>query len=224
LGMTVTGHIPNSLSLLAAVDSGMDQVAHLPLRGDPQSDSVKKVIEHLRARGTVIDPTASWGEIGGHSASESVQNFQPVLQHLPPAFVQTRVASWGSATVDTATAHARLARSLSAIRALYDAGVPIIAGTDEGVPGFSVYREIELYAMAGIPPLDAIRSATSVSAKAMGVDKDVGTIEPGKRADLLVLDANPLDKISNIRTVKFVMKDGRLYESAALWRAAGFAP
>jgi imidazolonepropionase-like amidohydrolase len=224
LGMTVTGHIPNSLSLLAAVDSGMDQVAHLPLRGDPQSDSVKRVIAHLRAKGTVIDPTASWGEIGGHSTSESVQNFQPVLQHLPPALIQSRVASWGSATVDSATAHARLARTLLAIRALHDAGVPIVAGTDEGVPGFSVYREIELYVMAGMTPLDAIRSATSVSAKAMRVDKDVGTIEPGKRADLLVLDANPLDNISNIRTLKLVMKDGRLYESAALWRAAGFTP
>lgn len=224
LGMTVTGHIPNSLSLLAAVDSGMDQVAHLPLRGDPQSDSVKRVIEHLRSRGTVIDPTASWGEIGGHSTSESVQNFQPVLQHLPTVLVQTRVASWGSATTDSATAHLRLSRTLSAIRALHDAGVPIVAGTDEGVPGFSVYREIELYVMAGIPPLDAIRSATSVSAKAMRVDKDVGTIEAGKRADLLVLDANPLDNIANIRTVKFVMKDGRVYESAALWRVAGFVP
>jgi imidazolonepropionase-like amidohydrolase len=224
LGMTVTGHIPNSLSLVAAIDSGMDQVAHLPLRGDPRSDSVKRVIAHLRAKGTVIDPTASWGEIGGHSTAESVQNFQPVLQHLPPALIQSRVSTWGSATVDTATAHARLARTLSAIRALHDAGVPIVAGTDEGVPGFSVYREIELYVMAGMTPLDAIRSATSVSAKAMRADKDVGTIEAGKRADLLVLDANPLDNVSNIRSVKLVMKDGRLYESAALWRAAGFTP
>jgi imidazolonepropionase-like amidohydrolase len=56
------------------------------------------------------------------------------------------------------------------------------------------------------------------------VDADVGTIEKGKRADLLVLDANPLDNISNIRTVRFVMKDGRMFESAALWTAAGFTP
>jgi imidazolonepropionase-like amidohydrolase len=224
LGMTVTGHIPNSLSLSAAVDSGMDQVAHLPLRGDPASDSVKRVIQHLRDKGTVVDPTASWAEIGGHSTAEPLDNFQPVVKHLPTTFVQTRAAGWGAANVDSATAHQRLARTLVAIRALHEAGVPIIAGTDEGVPGFSVYREIELYAMAGFTPMDAIRAATAVPAVAMGVGKDVGTIERGKRADLLVLDANPLDNISNIRSVRLVMKDGRLYDSAALWRGAGFTP
>ncbi len=72
--------------------------------------------------------------------------------------------------------------------------------------------------------MEALQSATSVSARAMRVDKDVGTIEKGKRADLLVLDANPLDDISNIRSVRFVMKDGRMFESAALWRVAGFRP
>jgi imidazolonepropionase-like amidohydrolase len=197
LGMSVTGHLPRSLSITAAVDSGMDQFAHLPIRGDAESDSTKAVIAYLRAHGTVIDPTESWNEIGGHSREESVQTFQPVLQHLPPPFVQFRVANWGSATIDTATAHSRLGRSLATIRALHAAGVPIVAGTDEGIPGFSVYREI---------------------------DKQVGTIEPGKHADLLVLDKNPLDEISNIRTARYVMHDGRLYETAALWKVAGFTP
>ena len=148
----------------------------------------------------MIDPTASWNEIGGHSTAEPLQNFQPVVQHLPPPFVQFRVAGWGNPDVDTATAHARLARTLRTIRALHEAGVPIVAGTDEGVPGFSVYREIELYIKAGMTPIDAIRSATSVSAKAMGVGQRGRDDRAGKRADLLVLDANPLDNISNIRT------------------------
>jgi len=199
-------------------------VAHMPIRGDARSDSVRAVIAHLRARGTVIDPTESWAEIGGHSTAEPLQHFQPVTQHLPSTFMQFRAASWGLPNVDTATAHARLGRSLAMIRALHEAGVPIVAGTDEGVPGFSVYRELELYVMAGMSPIDALRSATAVSAKAMRADKDVGTIEPGKRADLLVLDANSLDDIANVRTVRLVMKDGRLFDSAALWRAVGFNP
>ncbi len=224
LGMTVTGHLPRALSVTAAVDSGMDQFAHLPVRGDPQSDSTKKVIAFLRAHGTVIDPTESWNEIGGHSRDESVQAFQPVLQHLPPPFVQFRVANWGSATIDTATAHSRLQRSLATIRALHEAGVPIVAGTDEGIPGFSVYREMELYVMAGFSPMDALRAATAVPAAALRMDKEVGTIEAGKHADLLVLDKSPLDDISNIRTSRYVMHDGRLFENAALWKVAGFTP
>lgn len=223
LGMTVTGHVPTSLSLLAAVDSGMDHIAHQPVRGDPESDSVRQVIAQLKEHGTVIDPTASWGELLGHSTAEPVTNLQPVLQHLPPVLAQ-RIAAMGTPNVDTATAHARLARTLAIIRALYDAGVPIVPGTDEGVPGFSLYRELELYVKAGMTPMDAIRSATAVSARAMRLDEKVGTLEPGKLADLLVLDANPLDDIANIRRVRLVMKGGVLYDSAALWRAAGFQP
>ena len=224
LGMTVTGHIPTSLSLLAAIDSGMDQVAHQPIRGEVGSDELNATIEHLKQHGTVIDPTASWNEIGGHSQAEPLQSFQPVTQHLPPVFMQTRAASWGSANPDTVAPHQRLARSLATTRALHDAGVPIIAGTDEGVPGFSVYREIELYVMAGFTPMEALRAATAVPARAMHMDKELGTVEAGKRADLLVLDANPLEKISNIRSVRFVMKDGQLFDSAALWKAVGFTP
>jgi len=64
----------------------------------------------------------------------------------------------------------------------------------------------------------------AVAAQAMRVDADVGTIEKGKRADLLVLDGNPLENISNIRSARFVMKDGKMFESAALWTEAGFKP
>ena len=223
LGMTVTGHVPTSLTLLAAVDSGMDQIAHLPVRGDPQSDSVRHIIAELKRHGTVIDPTVSWGELLGHSTAEPVTNLQPVLHHLPPVLA-LRIAAMGAPNVDTATAHARLARTLAIIRALHEAGVPIVPGTDEGVPGFSIYRELELYVKAGMTPMEAIRSATAVSARAMRLDEKVGTLEAGKLADLLVLDANPLEDISNIRRVRLVMKGGSLYDSAALWRAAGFRP
>ncbi len=220
-GMTVTGHIPVSMTLSAAIEAGMDQVAHLPIRADLASDSGKRMIAQFVKRRTVFDPTASWNEIGGHSTAEPLEHFQPGAPHMPSVFLQFRASGWGSATIDSATAHTRLARSLANIRILHDAGVPIVAGTDEGVPGFSVYRELELYVMAGFTPMDAILSATSVSAKAMKVDRDVGTIQPKMRADLIVLDANPLDAISNIRSLRYVMKDGALYERESLWKVAG---
>jgi imidazolonepropionase-like amidohydrolase len=81
---------------------------------------------------------------------------------------------------------------------------------------------MELYVMAGFTPMEALMSATSVAARAMGVDGVVGTLAVGKTADLLVLDANPIDNISNVRRLGLVMRNGSLYESAALWRAAGF--
>lgn len=221
LGMTVTGHVPNALTLTAAVDSGMDQVAHLPIRGDANSDSVQRQIAHLKARGTVVDPTASWGEILQHSTSEPVEHFQPGINHLPPVLAQ-RIGAMGLANVDSATAHARLARTLGVIGALHAAGVPVVVGTDEGVPGFSVYREIELYVAAGFSPIDAIRAASAVGAKAMGIDARVGTVEAGKLADLVVLDGDPTTRISDIRRVELVMKGGELFRSADIWRAAGF--
>jgi len=221
LGMTVTGHVPRALTLLAAIDSGMDQVAHLPIRGDPESDSVRALIDSLRVRGTVVDPTASWGELLGHSTAVPVSAFQPGVAYLPPVLAQ-RITAMGAAHLDTATARAQLARTLRIIGQLHDAGVPVVAGTDEGVPGFSVYRELELYAAAGFTPMEALRAATAVPARAMGLSDEVGTLEPGHRADLVVLDANPLEAIENIRTVRLVMKRGTLYRSADLWRAAGF--
>src|SRR5439155_15143919 len=88
--------------------------------------------------------------------------------------------------------------------ALHRGGVPVVAGTDVGVPGHTLHRELELYVKAGMTPLEAIQAATITPARVMKLDSEVGTIESGKRADLIVLDANPLDNISNIRKIRFV--------------------
>ena len=94
--------------------------------------------------------------------------------------------------------------------------------TSKGVPGLSLLRELELYVEGGMSPLEAIQATTIVPARVMRLDKDTGTIEVGKRADLVVLSANPLEKISNIRTAQWVVANGRLYDCAALWKAAGY--
>lgn len=221
LGMTVTGHVPVALTPMAAVDSGMDHIAHLPIRGDVGSDSVKRQIAHLREKGTVMDPTLSWGELLQHSAAEPVASFQPGVAHLPPVLAQ-RINAMGATNVDPPTAHARFARTLGIVRAMHDAGIPLVVGTDEGVPGFSVYRDVELFTQFGMTPLEAIQSASIVGARAMGVADSLGTLEPGKLADLIVLDGNPLEQVSNIRNVELVMKGGTLYRSRDIWRAISF--
>jgi imidazolonepropionase-like amidohydrolase len=72
--------------------------------------------------------------------------------------------------------------------------------------------------------MQAIQAATLAPARAMRLDADGGTLTPGKRADLVVLDADPLADVRHVRRVRWVVRGGRMYESAALWRAAGFAP
>jgi imidazolonepropionase-like amidohydrolase len=73
-------------------------------------------------------------------------------------------------------------------------------------------------------PIDAIRSATIVPARAMGLDSETGTLEVGKEADIAILDRNPLLDIRNLRTVSAAMTHGDFYESAPLWRSADFQP
>jgi len=117
-----------------------------------------------------------------------------------------------------------LQADLALIGALHKAGVPIVVGTDQNIPGFSVYREIELYHEAGFTPMEALQAATIVPARVMKVDATSGSLEVGKRADLDVLDANPLDDIHNVRTVRQVLANGVLYDPKPLWESVGFKP
>jgi len=221
--MTVTGHVPNGMTIVQAAEAGMDQVAHLAIRGEAGTDDVTKTIAVLKARGTVIDPTQSWNELLGHAAGTPVSAFQPGLEKVPPPLNRI-FSNAGAAGIDAATARTRLERGLRIVKALRDAGVPVVAGTDEGVPGHSVHREIELYVEAGFTPMQALQAATIVSARAMKLDAELGTIEKGKRADMVVLNANPLDAIRNIRNVRWTISSGRVYDAAALWRSARFTP
>jgi adenine deaminase len=90
--------------------------------------------------------------------------------------------------------------------------------------GFALHRELELYVKAGMTPLEAIQAATITPARVMKLDNEVGTIEAGRRADLIVLDASPVENISNIRKVRLVVTQGRLFDCAKLWEIVGFQP
>lgn len=102
--------------------------------------------------------------------------------------------------------------------------MPIVAGTDQAVPGHSLHREIELYVQAGFTPMEAIQAATLVPARVMGLGKDAGTVEKGKRADLILINGNPLDDIRNTRNVEYVITNGTMYHTAELWQSVGFKP
>jgi imidazolonepropionase-like amidohydrolase len=223
LGMTVTGHVPASMTLESVVTAGMDQIAHLPIRGEATDPEVVKTIAFLKAHGTVLDPTQSWGELLGHALGTPIAAFQSGITKVPPP-LNRLFSNAGAADIDAAEARRRVERGLRIVKALRDAGVPVVAGTDEGVPGHSVHREIELYTEAGFTPLQALQSATIVPARVMKLDRELGTIEAGKRADLAILDGNPLDDIHNVRRVRWTVSNGRMYEAAALWKSVRFTP
>ena len=111
------------------------------------------------------------------------------------------------------------------LRRLAAGGVTIAAGTDAGTVGNlhgpALHRELELMADAGLPPLAIIRAATLGGATAMRRAADLGTIEPGKLADLVVLDADPLADITNTRRIHRVVKGGEIFDPDALMRSMG---
>ena len=157
-----------------------------------------------------MDPTQSWNELSGHPAATPLDDFLPGVARLPPPLARM-FASMSGAQRRSAGDHR--ARQLDVVRLLkeaVDAGLLVVAGTDKGVPGFSLQRELELYVEGGMTPLQALQTATIVPARAMKIDKDVGTLEVGKRADFVVLGANPLENISAIRDARRVATNGRL--------------
>jgi len=102
-------------------------------------------------------------------------------------------------------------------RRLHEAGVTVAMGTDAGNPGTlhgpSVYREMELLSMAGMSPGEVLTASTRNAAEAMGRAGDLGTLEPGKLADLVVLEENPLDSVANFTSVSRVVKGGWVVRS-----------
>jgi imidazolonepropionase-like amidohydrolase len=168
-----------------------------------------------------MDPTESWNELSGHPASIPLSEMLPGVDRLPlPLARMFSSMSWGAGEADQFKTRQRA--TLALLKDAVDAGLLVVAGTDKGVPGFSLQREIELYVDGGMTPLQAIQAATIMPARAMRIDKDVGTIEVGKRADFVVLAANPLENIRNIRTARYVVTNGRMYDCDVLWRLAGY--
>ena len=252
LGMTVTGHVPFGMNAFEAVKAGLDQINHfgfIPLvmiseaekariekesAGDffltlsrvtnavrPNSIEARRAMEFLKEHGTVLDPTMAGFELMVHNQGESIESFEPGITKVPPQLA-SEINVLGM-PADRAGIHQQaFVSGLSILGALHKAGVRIVAGTDTTVPGHSLHRELELYVKAGFTPMEAIRAATIVPAETMNLEREAGTIEPGKRADIILVDADPLENIANIRKVSAVVTRGHLYHSKALWQSVGF--
>jgi imidazolonepropionase-like amidohydrolase len=239
LGMTVTGHIPEGLDAYQGVAAGMDQINHVQyvydvMRPPPAADGTRarvdlksararRAIAFLRAHHTVVDPTLAIEEWILHPARQPFEDLEPGVTKVAPE-LRAQLSHAGAPAEREAAAADRLGDLERIVGALYRAGIPIVAGTDQTVPGYSLHRELELYVAAGLTPMQAIQAATVVPARVMHLEREVGTVAAGKRADLLVVDGEPLRRISDLRRVRLVVSNGRRYEPAPLWRSVGFTP
>jgi hypothetical protein len=231
--MTVTGHVPRALTTMEGIEAGMDQLNHLNyatsvLRGpgtqrvDLNSGDFLKGIRFLLDHHTVVDPTIGWGEMAAHPQELDIASFEPGILKAPFT-LDARYRGMGG-TESTEQFRTRQRESLAVIHALYKAGVPIVPGSDTGLVGYGLHRELELYAEAGMTPLEAIQCATIGSARAMNLDRESGTIEPGKRADMILVEGNPLAIVSDLRHVARVIANGRVYDPSRLSQLVGFKP
>jgi len=186
----------------------------------------------------IVDPGAELGEgveIGPFSIIENNVTIDPTLiayhtkfwgddprylnhpeHHYAPAMILDgwRKGSFVSDWTEDDFASARTAwpKVLGLTKRLFDRGILLTAGSDLPnpwvIPGVSFHEELQLLTDAGIPPLDVLRIATANGATALGIDDEVGTVEVGKRADLVVLTANPLDAMGNTRSIEWVLRGG----------------
>jgi hypothetical protein len=242
-GLTVTGHIPEGMTAIEGVDDGMDQINHIsyelpyftrtpsgpdgkPDRTKPpilelDSPRAKQLIETLKAHHTVLDPTLVVFETFMHI--EPMEKLEPGIDHVAPQ-LREALDSPPAPPDRIELIRARWAAMMATLRALHQAGIPIVAGTDQSIPGYSLHRELELYVEAGFTPLEALQAATIVPARALGVEKQSGSLEAGKRGDVLLLDADPLVDIHNTRKVWRTIAAGAVYDPAPLWLSVGFTP
>jgi len=251
LGMTVTGHVPEGLNAYQVVEAGQDQINHIQYVADimhalpsanggevtsgwrqrallvpdidVDSPEARKAIAFLKAHGTVIDPTMALSELFTGTTAKPPASFEPGVNDVAPELVE-QLADVGPPTERSELNERVFKKELEIVGALHRASIPIVAGTDQAVPGHSLHRELELYVEAGFTPMEAIQAATLIPARVMRLDQELGTIQVGKRADLIVIDGDPLTEISNTRNVEFTISNGRMYTTGDLWRAVGFKP
>jgi len=156
---------------------------------------------------------------------ESNRPNDPRMKYIPSGLLQFWELGRRQSFADQTEADFRVRRklvknSLATVKEMYAAGVPIMAGTDATapnvIPGFSLHEDLDYLVQAGLAPMQALQAATSKPAEFLGLSSQQGTIAAGKRADLVLLDANPLDDIRNTQTIRAVILKGKLLNRSDL--------
>jgi imidazolonepropionase-like amidohydrolase len=232
--LPLAGHAPHSMSPEEASDSGHASFEHgfLPaLDGMTPADRAA-LFRRFRANGSAVTPTLIAGR--NHrllpdslilaALADSLGVRDPRMRYVPARLRAKWREEWELTKRDRPRDWAALQRShLRDVGEMQREGVRILAGTDFGVqfvhPGWSLHEELELLVTeAGLSPQEALRSATLSAAEFLGLQHTLGTVEAGKSAELVILDADPLQDIRNTQRVHTVIRRGQVHDRAALNR------
>jgi cytosine/adenosine deaminase-related metal-dependent hydrolase len=252
LGLRVSGHVPAFMSARQFVEGGADEVQHLNFielnflfdtvketrnrdrfikvaeharEFTPDKPQVREFIAFLKAHHTVLDPTMGVFEgLFCGDPTAVTPGLETIAPRFPPQIRRNMLSGALEVPADKKDAYAAAFPSmLVLLEALHEAGVTIIPGTD-GLSGYMLHHELELYARAGIPDAEVLRMATLTSARVIGVDGQRGVIAPGKLADMVLIDGDPAANIADIEKIDLTIKGGKVYESAKLEQALGIIP
>ena len=250
-GMSVTGHIPVHVLAHEAVEAGYDGIEHvnmlflnffathdtdtrdttrftlvgekaasLDLKSKPVTDFLKL----LRAHHTVIDPTCgAFEDLLVGKQGQIIPGLEPLVARLPVQVARTYLTGGLPREGKDEVYKQSYDRLLTMVKALADAKITVVAGTD-ALAGLMLHHELTLFVRGGVKPADAIRMATLDPARSMKKDKESGSIEAGKVADLVVIDGDPLARIEDLGKVVSTVKGGVVYASAPLYATVGVQP
>jgi len=147
------------------------------------------------------------------------------LDHMPIGYRRNAMKAWvdTSAPGDDAAYRAAFDKMLATVKLLHDRGIFIVFGTDLG-GSFAYHRELELYQRAGMTPAEILKRATFDSAKYVGQDEIMGSIEKGKLADFFLIPGDPTKNLKAIKTISMVVKDGVFYYPSEIYPQFGIKP
>jgi imidazolonepropionase-like amidohydrolase len=247
-GITFVGHVPDAVRASEASNAGQKSFEHLigifegssPLEAEllkgPKTETqflatydlarAAALFTLLAKNHTWQCPTLVW-ERGGNLIDQTDFAHDSRARYVPAYWKDvtwkrfTDEIKQGFNTDDLATRQRFVAKELEVVKAMHDAGIQFLAGTDTapGVyifPGFSLHEELQRFVAAGFTPMEALQTATLNPAVFLGMTDHLGTVEKGKIADLVLLDANPLDDIRNTQKIAAVVVNGRYLSRADL--------
>jgi hypothetical protein len=250
-GMRVSGHVPAGLRAQDVIDDGFDEIQHithvllnflvtpetdtrtvqrfiLPAQGvaglDFDSRPVQDFLASLKQHQVVVDPTLTTFDFLRQRDGDLSQAYAAIADHMPLDMRRGfRVGIMKIADVDAARYESSYAKMIEFVGRMYRAGVPLVAGTD-ALAGFTLQRELELYVQAGLTPAQVLQIATWNGAKYTRTLGDRGSITPGKRADLTLVDGEPTKDITDLRKVVLVITQGKLVSPHDIDVALGIVP